>query len=85
MNRTEAQQRAVTSMQKTLCVDAGAGSGKTRVLIERIIYLIEEQNADLDEIVAITFTDKAAAEMKTRLRQAFRMKAPLDSAEGMTR
>ncbi|HNR33955.1 MAG TPA: UvrD-helicase domain-containing protein [Candidatus Hydrogenedentes bacterium] len=85
MNRTEAQQRAVTSMQKTLCVDAGAGSGKTRVLIERIVYLIEEQNADLDEIVAITFTDKAAAEMKTRLRQAFRMKAPLDSAEGMTR
>ncbi len=85
MSRTDAQQRAITAELKMLCVDAGAGSGKTLVLVERIVHLIAEKKADLDDIVAITFTDKAAAEMKARLRRAFREKAPIDDPGEMTR
>ena len=71
-------------MARRLCVDAGAGSGKTRVLVERILHLIEHENARLDRIVAITFTEKAAGEMKARLRRAFREKAPRDDRKMMS-
>lgn len=76
MERTKEQQQAIETSARTVCVDAGAGSGKTRVLIERIVYLIEQRLAGLDDIVAITFTENAAAEMKARLRAAFRARAP---------
>ena len=72
MKLTENQQRAVEAAEQNVCVDAGAGSGKTRVLVDHVFHLIERRGVDLDEIVAITFTDKAAAEMKQRLRRAFR-------------
>lgn len=52
---------------RSMVVSAGAGSGKTRVLVGRYMHLIESRMADVDEIVAITFTDKAAAEMKARV------------------
>ncbi|HOS01950.1 MAG TPA: UvrD-helicase domain-containing protein [Candidatus Hydrogenedentes bacterium] len=74
MKATPAQHRAITRDSKRLCVDASAGSGKTRVLVERILRIIETGAADLDEMVAITFTDNAAAEMKSRLRGAFRLR-----------
>ncbi len=85
MMRTPDQTAAIETMAKTLCVDAGAGSGKTSVLIERMIQVIAKGGATLDQIVAITFTDKAAAEMKVRLRAAFRDKAPRDDPEEMSR
>ena len=85
MMLTPNQEHAIRDKARHMCVDAGAGSGKTRVLVDRIIHLIEQKTATLDEIVAITFTDKAAAEMRDRLRQAFRQRAPLDDSEEMSR
>jgi len=85
MRYTAEQMKAIETLTKSLCVDAGAGSGKTSVLVERIVLLLDKKLADLDEIVAITFTDKAAAEMKDRLRHAFHLKAPLDNSDEMTR
>lgn len=64
----KAQQEAVVSDAKHLRIIAGAGSGKTRVLTMRIVYEIEELNASPYSILAITFTNKAANEMKSRIK-----------------
>ncbi|MBI4388358.1 MAG: UvrD-helicase domain-containing protein [Candidatus Omnitrophica bacterium] len=64
-----AQKQAVTCVSQNLSVRAGAGTGKTRVLVERFIYILENHLASPSEILAITFTEKAANEMKSRIVQ----------------
>jgi len=63
----EAQREAVTSESKKLLVLAGAGSGKTKVLVHRIAWLIKAMSSSTHSILAVTFTNKAANEMTGRI------------------
>jgi DNA helicase-2/ATP-dependent DNA helicase PcrA len=65
----DAQRRAVTTDAAPLCIIAGAGSGKTRVLTRRIAYRCGAGHADPRHVLALTFTRKAAGELVTRLRR----------------
>lgn len=67
------QFEAVTSQARLLLVLAGAGSGKTRVLICRIAWLILDGGFNSEQILAVTFTNKAASEMRQRLAKMFNM------------
>jgi DNA helicase-2/ATP-dependent DNA helicase PcrA len=64
------QREAVTDFGRPLMIVAGAGTGKTRVLTSRIVWLVLTGKARPEEILALTFTDKAANEMSERLDQA---------------
>lgn len=62
-------QRAALDCERDLLLDAGAGAGKTLVLALRVLALLEEGHAKISEIVAFTFTEKAASEMRDRVQQ----------------
>jgi DNA helicase-2/ATP-dependent DNA helicase PcrA len=66
---TDRQAAAVTSDGAPLCILAGAGSGKTRVLTRRIAWRVATGSADARHVLALTFTRKAAGELRTRLGQ----------------
>ena len=55
-------------LDTTFVVEAAAGTGKTTVLVERIVMMVRKGRARLSEIISVTFTEKAAGEMKLRLR-----------------
>lgn len=61
----------VGTLDETLFVEAGAGSGKTKALVDRIVALIVDRDVPMREIAAVTFTEKAAAELRDRIRRAF--------------
>ena len=68
-NLNKAQKEAVTHLDGPLLIVAGAGSGKTKVLTTRIANIIREKKAFPNEILAVTFTNKAAKEMQNRVSQ----------------
>src|SRR6476620_12204796 len=62
------QAAAAYEINKHISVTAGPGSGKTTVLVERYLHILREHSLSIDQIVAITFTNRAANEMRERLR-----------------
>ncbi len=69
MPATRRQTEAITTHDRSMVVTAGAGTGKTFVLVQKYIDLLETGRSTVPEILALTFTDKAAAEMKERIRK----------------
>lgn len=74
MKLNPSQQQAVQAAGQNVLVSAGAGTGKTRVLVERFLDLVLNRKVLVTEILALTFTDKAAAEMKSRIFRRFKEK-----------
>jgi ATP-dependent helicase/nuclease subunit A len=68
---TQTQSLAVTARGKNILISAGAGTGKTRVLVERFLNYVQQGDALVTEILALTFTEKAANEMKSRILERF--------------
>src|SRR5947209_17527886 len=71
MELTPAQLRAIERRDGPLLVSAAAGSGKTRVLVERFVRAAIDDGVDVERIIEITFTEKAAGELRTRIRRRF--------------
>ncbi len=71
MNLTETQKTAATATGRNMIVSAGAGTGKTSVLVERFIHLAVEEKIPVTEILTLTYTEKAANEMKKRIMARF--------------
>lgn len=65
------QRAAATADDRVIAVSAGPGTGKTKTLIARVAYLVEQHGVKPSEITAVTFTNKAAGELKARLEQHF--------------
>ncbi len=80
-----ARDRITTELDSTLFVEAGAGSGKTSALVNRVLALVMTGHVELRRIAAITFTEKAGAELRDRIRAALEKKAEAepDTEEGV--
>ena len=73
-----ARDRIASDLESTLFVEAGAGSGKTTALVDRVVALVTSGTADLANVGAITFSEKAAVELRDRVRSALERKADAD-------
>lgn len=79
-NWTKEQEQAISSRNSNLLVAAAAGSGKTAVLVERIIQIIGQDEIDIDRLLIVTFTNAAAGEMRERISTAIAVQ--LDNTVG---
>ena len=68
---TDSQKRAIDFDSGNLLISAAAGSGKTAVLTEKISQLIANKQCTVDELLVVTFTKAAAAEMKSRIKSRY--------------
>ena len=62
---------ALVGLDELLFVEAGAGTGKTKQLVDRVVSLVLRRGVAMREIAAITFTEAAASELRSRIREAF--------------
>src|ERR671936_404832 len=67
---TDEQSKAVTTRGASVVLSSGAGCGKTHVLTQRYLSHLRDDGAEVGQVVAITFTDRAARQMRERIRQA---------------
>ena len=76
MKWTKDQQKVIDLRNRNILVSAAAGSGKTAVLVERIVQRLtdQEEPVGVDQLLVVTFTEAAAAEMKERIRKAIEKK-----------
>ena len=79
----EGQEEAVITRNCSILVSAPAGSGKTKILVNRIMALIEEDNYNVDQLFVLTFTNAAALEMKQRLQSALQARLQDDIDESL--
>src|SRR5437879_3095841 len=63
------REHLINDLDTSFCVEAAAGTGKTSLLVRRILSIVASARAELEQVVAITFTEKAAGELKVRLRE----------------
>ena len=70
MNDRDARDIIADALDDTIVVEAAAGTGKTTALVGRIVRILGRGRARVDNVVAVTFTEKAAGELKLRLREA---------------
>jgi ATP-dependent helicase/nuclease subunit A len=80
----ETRERIRVEIDRNMCVEAGAGTGKTTIMVDRIVEIVRTGYATIDSMVIITFTEKAAAELATRVREAFE-RALRDSDDDLER
>ena len=87
MQYTEAQRRAIETRDKNILVAAAAGSGKTRVLVDRIIQQILDGSCDIEKMLVVTFTNAAATEMRERIEKelARELERELQAGHGRSR
>ncbi len=78
---TKIRERLVRARGVNVTVDASAGTGKTHLMMDRLLFLLEEEHVPLPRIAAITFTKKAAGELVTRLRERIEKAERADGAD----